>query len=243
MKAAIVTGAGSGIGRATAQRLARDGLAVAVADVNRAAAEETAAAIGERALAVEVDVSDAAAVRRMVADAEAFLGSVDLLVNNAGWDRIGPFIDSDEDLWDKLLAVNLKGQIACSHAVLPGMIDRRSGRIVCVASDAGRVGSSGEVVYSAAKGGVIAFTKALAREVARHGIRVNCVAPGPTDTPFLQGFAAGNERILEAMTKATPLRRLAQPDEIAAAISFLASDDAAFITGQTLSVNGGLNML
>jgi len=178
----------------------------------------------------------------MVQTVEQCLGPIDVLVNNAGWDRIGPFIDSDEALWDRLLAVNLKGPIACSHAVLPGMIERRQGRIVCVASDAGRVGSSGEVVYSATKGGVIAFAKALAREVARHGILVNCVAPGPTDTPFLQGFG-GNERILEAMTKATPLRRLARPEEIAAAISFLASADAGFITGQTLSVNGGLTML
>jgi 2-hydroxycyclohexanecarboxyl-CoA dehydrogenase len=211
-----------------------------VADLNLAAAKETASAIG--GTPVEVDVSDIAAVRHMVQTVEQCLGPIDVLVNNAGWDRIGPFIDSDEALWDRLLAVNLKGPIACSHAVLPGMIERRQGRIVCVASDAGRVGSSGEVVYSATKGGVIAFAKALAREVARHGILVNCVAPGPTDTPFLQGFG-GNERILEAMTKATPLRRLARPEEIAAAISFLASADAGFITGQTLSVNGGLTML
>ncbi|MGI8970929.1 MAG: SDR family NAD(P)-dependent oxidoreductase [Dehalococcoidia bacterium] len=234
---AIVTGGGSGIGRATAKRLASDGFDVVVADLNLEAAKETGGA-----LAVQVDVSDMAGVRRMLQDVNQQLGPVDLLVNNAGWDRVGPFIDSDEAVWDRLLAVNLKGPIACSHAVLPGMIERRQGRIICVASDAGRVGSSGEVVYSATKGGVIAFAKALAREVARHGVLVNCVAPGPTDTPFLQGFG-GNERILEAMTKATPLRRLAQPEEIAAAISFLASADAGFITGQTLSVNGGLTML
>ncbi|HLG69355.1 MAG TPA: 3-oxoacyl-ACP reductase FabG [Chloroflexota bacterium] len=234
---ALVTGGGSGIGRATSRRLAADGYQVAVADLNLAAAQETGGA-----LAVQVDVSDVAGVRAMVQTVEDRLGPIDLLVNNAGWDRIGPFMESDEELWDRLLAVNLKGPIACSHAVLPKMIERKQGRIICVASDAGRVGSSGEVVYSATKGGVIAFAKALAREVARHGILVNCVAPGPTDTPFLQAFAS-SERILEAMTKATPLRRLAQPDEIAAAISFLASPDAAFITGQTLSVNGGLNML
>ena len=234
---AIVTGGGSGIGRATARRLTRDGYQVAVADLNLQAAQDTGCA-----LALEVDVADVEAVRRMVAAVTNQLGSVDLLVNNAGWDRIGPFMDSDEALWDRLLAVNLKGPIACAHAVLPGMIERHAGRIVCVASDAGRVGSSGEVVYSATKGGVIAFAKALAREVARHGILVNCVAPGPTDTPFLQAFG-GSERILEAMTKATPLRRLAQPDEIAAAVAFFASPDAAFITGQTLSVNGGLTML
>ena len=234
---AIVTGGGSGIGRATARRLVAGGYDVAVADLDLAAAEAT-----DGALAVQVDIADTVAVRSMVSTVEQRLGPVDVLVNNAGFDRIGPFIDSDEALWDRLLAVNLKGPIACSHAVLPGMIERGGGRIICVASDAGRVGSSGEVVYSATKGGVIAFAKALAREVARHGILVNCIAPGPTDTPFLRGFG-GNERILDAMTKATPLRRLAQPEEIAAAIAFLASPDAGFITGQTLSVNGGLTMM
>lgn len=241
---AIVTGAGSGIGRATAQRLAGDGWNVAVADVNRAAADGTVELIGEKAIAVEVDVSQNASILEMVNNVQQWLGAIDLLVNNAGWDRIGTFMDSDEALWDKLLAINLKGPIACSHAVLPGMIERGSGRILFVASDAGRVGSSGEVVYSATKGGVIAFAKGLAREVARHGILVNCVAPGPTDTPFLKVFAdAGSERIIEAMAKATPLRRLAKPEEIAGAIAFLASADAGFITGQTLSVSGGLTMI
>jgi len=224
---AVVTGAGSGIGRATARRLAAEGARVAVADLNLEAAQETATQIatdGAIALAIHVDVTSAASARQMVQHTEAELGPITVLVNNAGWDKVSAFIDTDEALWEKLLMINLKGPIACTHAVLPGMIARRSGRIVCVASDAGRVGSSGEVVYSAAKGGVIAFAKALAREVARYGICINCVAPGPTDTPFLQAFtAAGGERIVEAMIKATPLRRLARPEEIAAAIAFLAS--------------------
>jgi 2-hydroxycyclohexanecarboxyl-CoA dehydrogenase len=245
---AIVTGAGSGIGRATAKRLVEEGAKVAVTDINLEAAQATVAqieAIGGMARAVYVDVSSAESARQMAQITETELGPVDVLVNNAGWDKIGPFIETDEAVWEKLLMINLKGPIACTHAVLPGMIARRRGRIVCLSSDAGRVGSSGEVVYSAAKGGVIAFAKALAREVARYGICINCVAPGPTDTPFLKVFETGsdNTRIIEGMIKATPLRRLAQPEEIAAAIAFLASPDAAFITGQTLSVSGGLTMV
>lgn len=244
----IVTGAGSGIGRATARRLVEEGAKVAVADLNPEAAQETVVQIkgsGGTALAVQVDITSAESARQMVQRAEAELGPIDVLVNNAGWDKIESFINTDEALWEKLLMINLKGPIACTHAVLPGMIARRHGRIVCVASDAGRVGSSGEVVYSAAKGGVIAFAKALAREVARYGICINCVAPGPTETPFLEAFKAGSggERIVEAMIKATPLRRLARPEEIATAIAFLASPDAAFITGQTISVSGGLTMV
>ncbi len=245
---AIVTGAGSGIGRATAKRLVEEGAKVAVADIHLEAAQETVAqiqAMGKVALAVHVDVASAESARQLVQVTEAELGPVDVLVNNAGWDKIAPFIETDEALWEKLLMINLKGPIACTHAVLPGMIARRRGRIVCLSSDAGRVGSSGEVVYSAAKGGVIAFAKALAREVARYGICINCVAPGPTDTPFLKAFETGsdNTRIIEAMIKAIPLRRLAQPEEVAAVIAFLASSESAFITGQTLSISGGLTMV
>lgn len=245
---AIVTGAGSGIGRATAQRLADEGAKVAVADINLETAQETVAQIqanGGTALAVHVDVTSAESARQMVQRTEAALGPVDVLVNNAGWDTFAPFLETDAALWEKVLLINLKGPIACTHAVLPGMISRRRGRIVCLSSDAGRVGSSGEVVYSAAKGGVIAFAKALAREVARYGICINCIAPGPTDTPFLKAFETSSDgtRVVEAMIKATPLRRLAQPEEIAAAIAFLASAEAAFITGQTLSVSGGLTMV
>jgi 2-hydroxycyclohexanecarboxyl-CoA dehydrogenase len=243
---AIVTGAGSGIGRATALRLTEEGARVAVADLNLASASETVAlASSSQAIALQVDVTNTASIAAMVVEVESKLGPVDLLVNNAGWDKIDAFVNTDEALWDRVLGINLKGQIACTHAVLAGMIARKRGRIICIASDAGRVGSSGEVVYSAAKGGVIAFAKALAREVARYSICVNCVAPGPTDTPFLKAFTEipGNERIIEAMKKATPMRRLATPEEIAGAVAYLASPDASFITGQTLSVNGGLTMI
>jgi 2-hydroxycyclohexanecarboxyl-CoA dehydrogenase len=239
----VVTGGAGGIGQAVVRRLAGEGARVAVADLDLAAAERVAGELGQHA--VEVDVASVASVREMIHTAEAALGPIDVLVNNAGWDRIQPFVDTDEAFWDRVLAINLKGQIACAHAVLPGMLERRRGRIIGIASDAGRVGSSGEVVYSAAKGGVIAFTKALAREVARFGIRVNAVAPGPADTPFLKIFSEqpNNERIVEAMVRATPLKRLATPEDVAGVVLFLASDDAAFMTGQTVSVSGGLTML
>jgi 2-hydroxycyclohexanecarboxyl-CoA dehydrogenase len=238
-RVAVITGGAGGIGSATASRLATEGASVVVADVDLSAAERVAAELGGRA--VEVDVTAVESISKMVQQ----VGPIDVLVNNAGWDRVQRFVDTDEVFWDKVLAINLRGQIACAHAVLPGMIERKQGRIICVASDAGRVGSSGEVVYSAAKGGVIAFSKALAREVARFGICVNAVAPGPADTPFLKIFSEdpGNERIVEAMVRATPLKRLAQPSDVAGVIAFLASEDAAFMTGQTISVSGGLTML
>jgi 2-hydroxycyclohexanecarboxyl-CoA dehydrogenase len=245
-RVALVTGGAGGIGRATVARLASEGASVVVADLDLDGAQRVVRELspglpeGARLEAAQVDVASVASVQEMVQR----VGALDILVNNAGWDRIHRFVDTDEAFWDRVLAINLKGQIACAHAVLPGMIEREGGRIICVASEAGRVGSSGEVVYSAAKGGVIAFAKALAREVARWQITVNCVAPGPTDTPFLEAFRqAGDERIVEAMVKATPLRRLARPEEIAAAIAYLASEEAAFITGQTLSISGGLTML
>jgi 2-hydroxycyclohexanecarboxyl-CoA dehydrogenase len=244
----IVTGSGSGIGRATAKRLAKEGAKIAVADINPNAANETVQQIqaeGGVAAAVIADITSGDSTRAMVQTTEQALGPVDVLVNNAGWDDIRNFIETNEATWDKLIAINLKGPIACAHAVLPGMIERKHGRIICVASDAGRVGSSGEVVYGACKGGIIAFAKGLAREMARYGILVNCVAPGPTNTPLLRQFdnMPNGEKVLEALTKAVPLRRLAQPEEIAAAIAFFASPDAGYITGQTLSVNGGLNMV
>jgi 2-hydroxycyclohexanecarboxyl-CoA dehydrogenase len=235
----VITGGAGGIGSATASRLAAEGASVVVADVDLSAAERVVAELSARA--VQVDVTSVDSIRQMVEQ----VGRIDVLVNNAGWDRVQRFVDTDEAFWDKALAINLKGQIACAHAVLPGMIERKQGRIICIASDAGRVGSSGEVVYSAAKGGVIAFTKALAREVARFNICVNAVAPGPADTPFLKIFSEdpSNERIVEAMVRATPLKRLAQPVDVAGVVAFLASDDAAFLTGQTVSVSGGLTML
>jgi 2-hydroxycyclohexanecarboxyl-CoA dehydrogenase len=243
---AIVTGAASGIGRATALRLAAEGAAVVIADLNAKGAGEVAKTIsadGGRALALEVDVTDAPGVRAMTERAIAAFGKVDILVSNAGWDRAAPFADTDEELWDRVIAINYRGHLATTHAVLPYMREQGSGRIITVASDAGRVGSSGEVVYSGAKGAVIAFSKGLAREVAGHGINVNCVAPGLIDTPLLAGIAEGNEKLIGAIVRSIPLRRTGRPEEIAAAICFFGSADAAYITGQTLSVNGGLTML
>jgi 2-hydroxycyclohexanecarboxyl-CoA dehydrogenase len=243
---AIVTGAASGIGRATAMRLAAEGAAVVIADVNEEGAGAVARSISEgggRSLALQVDVTDAPGVKAMTARAITAFGRVDILVSNAGWDRAGPFADTDEELWDRVIAINYRGHLATCHAALPYMRERGGGRIVTVASDAGRVGSSGEVVYSGAKGAVIAFTKGLAREVARYGINVNCVAPGLVDTPLLAGIAEGHEKLIAAIVRSIPLGRTGVPEEIAAAICFFASPDAAYITGQTLSVNGGLAML
>jgi 2-hydroxycyclohexanecarboxyl-CoA dehydrogenase len=245
-RVAIVTGAASGIGRATALALACDGAAVAVADIDLAGARgveaEIAAASG-RALAVEVDVTENEKVRAMVASVLEHFGRIDILVSNAGWDRTGLFVDTDPAFWDRSIAINYRGHLACAHAVLPGMIERAFGRIVMVASDAGRVGSTGEAVYSGTKGAVIAFTKALAREVARQGINVNCVAPGLVDTALLTRVSDGYEKLIAAIVRSIPLGRTGRPEEVARAILFLASSDADYITGQTLSVNGGLTMV
>ena len=191
---------------------------------------------------VTLDVSDTAAAAVAVAEIAARLGPVEVLVNNAGIDVVGPFVESEEAAWDRLLTVNLKGTIVCCRAVLDTMIERGKGRIVNIGSDAGRVGSSGEAVYSATKGGVIAFTKTLARETARHGLTVNCVCPGPTDTALLAQVGGGNPKLLEALTRAIPMRRVGRPEEVAAMVTFLAGPDAAYVTGQTISVNGGLTM-
>ena len=241
-RVAIVTGAGRGIGRAIATRLACAGAKVALLDLDETAARETAASIGGGAIGLRCDVADNASVRAAVAEAERQLGPVDILVNNAGWDKFEPFVKSEEATWDRVIAINLKGALNCTHAVLPGMIERERGRIVSIGSDAGRVGSSGEAVYAAAKGGIIAFSKTIAREVARQHINVNVVCPGPTDTPLFAELAGTNERLSDALKRAIPFGRLAEPDEIAAAVEFLVSDDARFITGQTLSVSGGLTM-
>jgi 2-hydroxycyclohexanecarboxyl-CoA dehydrogenase len=243
---AIVTGGASGIGRAAAMRLAEEGAEVVIADLNPEGAGSVAHEIsrrGGRAHAEEVDVTDAPGVKAMTERTNQAFGRVDILVSNAGWDRAGPFADTDEELWDRVIAINYRGHLASCHAVLPYMRGQGGGRIIMVASDAGRVGSSGEVVYSGAKGAVIAFTKGLAREVARDGINVNCVAPGLVDTPMLAGINEGNEKLIAAIIRSIPLRRTGVPEEIAAAICFFASHDAAYITGQTLSVNGGLTML
>lgn len=245
-RVALVTGGARGIGAAIADALAADGWSVAIGDLDGRAASSTAATIAEaRGPSVRgfrTDVADLASVRRSVDETEAELGPVEALVNNAGIDVVKPFVDSTEDEWDRIIAVNLRGTIGCCRAVLDGMIERRSGRIVSIGSDAGRVGSSGEAVYSATKGGVIAFTKALAREVARHGVRVNCVCPGPTETALLDQLAAYSEKLHTGLTRAIPLGRTAQPADIAPAVAFLVSDDARYITGQTLSVSGGLTM-
>ena len=245
-KTAMVTGAGRGIGAAIAEALAAEGAAVAVCDLDAAAAAKTAAGLAERhgvrAVGVAVDIADSAAVRAAVSRVRSDLGPPDILVNNAGIDVIELFVDSAEETWDKIIAVNLRGTIAVTRAVLDGMIERGSGRIIHIASDAGRVGSSGEAVYSATKGGVIAFGKALAREVAQHGITVNSVCPGPTDTALLDQVAAYSQKLRDGLARAIPLRRVGQPDDIAPAVAFLASDQAAYITGQTLSVSGGLTM-
>mgnify|MGYP000078826142 CR=1 FL=1 len=245
-RVALITGAARGIGAATAHALATDGWSVAVGDLDGEAATATAAEIAAAhdvgAIGVGMDVADLASVRDAVGRVEDGLGPVEALVNNAGIDVIKPFLDSTEEEWDRIIAVNLRGTIASCRAVLDGMVGRGSGRIVSIASDAGRVGSSGEAVYSATKGGVISFTKTLARETARHGIRVNCVSPGPTETALLAQVAEYSDRLYAGLARAIPLGRTAQPEDIAPAVAFLVSDAAGYITGQTLSVSGGLTM-
>jgi len=246
-RVAIVTGSGGGIGRATALKFAALGAKVAVADIKVAGAKETAALLekaGTKAIALDTDITDLARVRRMVKDTLEAFGRLDILVNNAGWDIVEPFTKNTPEFWEKVIAINLKGPIFCTRAVLDHMIEKKYGKIVNISSDAGRVGSSGEAVYSACKGGIIAFTKTIAREMARYQININCVCPGPTDTPLLAEITKGETgaRIIDAMTKAVPFRRLGKPEHIAGAVAFLASDEAGFITGQTLSVSGGLSM-
>ena len=239
----FVTGAGRGIGKAIATRLASEGAKVAVADIDTVTAKSTAAAIGDAAVGVRLDVTDSASARAAVAETEKHLGTIDVLVNNAGWDKVEPFLKSTEETWDKVLAINLRGPLNCVKAVLPGMVERGHGRIVSISSDAGRAGSSGEAVYSAAKAGIIGFSKTLAREVARNQINVNVVCPGPTNTALLAEVSSDNPKLMDALTRAIPFRRVAEPEDIAAAIAFFVSDDAKYVTGQTLSVSGGLTMI
>jgi 2-hydroxycyclohexanecarboxyl-CoA dehydrogenase len=244
----IVTGGGGGIGGATCRRFASEGAVVAVFDLNLDAAEKVASGIraeGGRAQAFRCDITDRASVDAAVIAAEKDLGPIEVLVNNAGWDVFKPFTKTEPAQWDKLIAINLTGALHMHHAVLPGMAARKSGRIVNIASDAGRVGSSGEAVYAACKGGLISFSKTIAREHARHGITVNVVCPGPTDTALFADYKAGAgnpEKLMEAFTRAIPLGRIGQPDDLPGAILFFASDDAAYVTGQVLSVSGGLSM-
>jgi 2-hydroxycyclohexanecarboxyl-CoA dehydrogenase len=241
-KIAIVTGAGRGIGRAIAEKLAAEGATVVVSDLNEAAAKETAGALGGGAVSLPADVTSREQVRALAAQVRDRLGRIDVLVNNAGWDKGQAFVDSDPADWDRAIAINLYGVLHTCHAVLPIMAGQGHGAIVNIGSDAGRVGSSGEAVYSAAKGGVIAFTKTIAREMARHRVNVNCVCPGPTDTALFDEVTGGNDKLREALIRAIPFRRLAEPSDLANAVAFLASDEASYITGQTLSVSGGLTM-
>lgn len=239
---AVVTGAGSGIGRATAIRLSADGASVVAADIDvdtaRATVEEIAAS-GQAARAHAVDITDDESIERLRRSVLETEGHCDVLVNNAGWEQIQPFVDTDREFWQRIVSINLLGPIAITHAFVRDMISHGSGKIVNVASDAGRVGSSGETVYAGAKGGVIALTKSLARETARYAIPVNCVCPGPTDTP---AFARVPERLQQALIRAIPFHRTARPEDIAHAVAFFASPRSSYITGQVLSVNGGLTM-
>ena len=241
-KTAVVTGAASGIGRATAETLAAAGAHVILGDVNREMGEAAAAALRVRALGADflfLDVTDAASVADFRDASIARRKHVDIVANVAGWGKTEPFVNNTPELWKRLVDLNLMGPIQVTRAFVEPMIERQAGKIVSVASDAGRVGSLGETVYSGAKGGVIAFTKALARELARHNITVNCVCPGPTDTPLM---AVVPDKIREAFERATPMRRLARPQEVADAILFFASARSDFVTGQVLSVSGGLTM-
>ena len=244
-RVALVTGGTRGIGAAISIALRDAGYKVAAnfggnEDVARAFTAETGIAT------YKFDVSDFGAVKAGVEKITADLGPVEVVVNNAGWDDFMPFLKTSEDFWDKILDINFKGALRVIHTVVPGMVERGFGRVINIGSDAGRVGSSLEAVYSGAKGGIIAFTKTLAREVATKGVTVNTVCPGPTDTPALRKFADTSgqdaDKVIGGMTRSVPMKRLAQPSDIAAAVAFFASDGAEYITGQTLSVSGGLTM-
>ena len=241
-KIAVITGAASGIGRATAEAFARAGAHVLLADINDEGGEAVAGALqaqGCDARYFHVDITDAGSIEKFRQASAANGGAVDIVANIAGWGKTEPFIENKPEFWRKLIDLNFLGTVMVTRAFVDGMMERRSGRIVCVASDAGRVGSLGETVYSGTKGGVIAFTKALAREMARYDVTVNCVCPGPTDTPLM---AAVPDKIKEAFARVTPMHRLATPAEIADAILFFASPHSNFVTGQVLSVSGGLTM-
>jgi 2-hydroxycyclohexanecarboxyl-CoA dehydrogenase len=248
-KTALVAGGGRGIGRAIALALAREGGRIAVADIlkeNAEAVRDEIETMGRGSVACAVDLTRRADVERMVGVVLVEFGQIDILVNCAGWDRLEPFVESSEETWDKILAINFKSVLYTVKAVLPHMISRESGKIVNISSDAGRAGSSWEAVYAGAKGAVIAFSKSIAREVARYKINVNVVCPGLTDTPLLQAVRSQSpdtEKIIEAVVKATPFRRVATPEEIAEAALFLVSPGSGFVTGQTLSISGGLTMM
>lgn len=246
-KRVILTGGASGIGRSAALRLAAEGCIVGILDLNEEAARETArTASGGAVRAYRADIADRAQVEAAVSAFEAEFGPTEGLANVAGWDIPIPFLETDQAFWDKVIRINLYGPLVMHHVVVRAMAARGGGRVVNVASDAGRVGSSGEAVYSACKGGVIAFTKTMARELARQGVILNTLCPGPTETPLFDNFRSmspAGGKIAEGLAKAIPLRRLGQPDDYPGIIAFLLSDDAAFMTGQTISVSGGLTMV
>jgi 2-hydroxycyclohexanecarboxyl-CoA dehydrogenase len=246
-RAVIVTGGANGIGAAIARRLAEESCAVGIFDLDAAAGEKVTGEIeagGGRASLHAVDITDYDAVARAVASFESAFGPVSFLVNNAGWDRAANFLDTTPDFWRKVVAINLFGPLNMNHVVLRGMAARGFGRVVNVASDAGRVGSSGEAVYSACKGGIISLTKTLARELVGKGVILNTICPGPTDTAILRSFLEGPDgtRIAEGLKRAIPMRRLGAPEDYPGLVAFFLSDDAAYITGQTISVSGGLTM-
>lgn len=239
----VVTGAAFGIGRATALQLANDGATVVAADIDADGARSTVARAKDLSLdmrAQAVNITDSESIAELCSSVRDIEGRCDVLVNNAGWEKIAPFRDTSLELRERIIALNLLGPINVTHAFLDGMIERRKGTIVNISSDAGRVGSSGETVYAGAKGGVVAFTKSLAREVARYGISVNCICPGPTNT---DAFGRVPEKLRASLIRAIPLRRVAQPEDIANAISFFSSPRSSYITGQVLSVDGGLTMV
>ena len=245
-KVAFITGAGRGIGREIARTLASRGMDIIVTDVNIDNANETVSIVekeGGKAVAVYCDVTKLESVQEAVGASLAHFEKIDVLVNNAGWDKVEPFLKSEPSTWKMIMDINMMGQIHTCKEILPVMIKNGSGKVINIASDSGRVGSSGEAVYSAAKGGVIAFTKTMAREMARHKINVNCISPGPSNTPLFEEIGSYNEGIAAALEKAIPFRRLAQPSDIANGVAFLASEEADYVTGQTLSVNGGLAMV
>jgi len=246
-KTAIVTGGGQGIGKAIALRLAAEGCNVAIFDLKPETAEATAKeATGGKVKVYGVDVGDRAAVDAAVAKVGEDFGPVWLLVNNAGWDKPMPFLKTDRDLWDKIIRINLYGPLNMHHAVCPGMVANGGGRVVNIASDAARVGTSDEAVYSACKGGLIAFTKSVARELARKNVLLNAVCPGPTNTPMMaEVLGAGDDAMKwkDAMVRGIPLKRMGEPEDYAGIVAFLASEDGSFITGQTVSVSGGMNMI
>ena len=242
-KHVVVTGGASGIGRATVIRLVEEGCNVGIFDLDADGAAATIALCQSgkgKASAYQVDISDYGQVEGAVREFESGVGPVELLANVAGWDKAGAFLETDVQLWNRIIAINLYGPLNVQHVVARGMAERKFGRVVNVASDAGRVGSSGEAVYSACKGGITAFTKTLARELARRGVTLNVVCPGPTDTPFFHSFA--DQKLMDALARAIPMGRLGQPEDCVGIIAFLLSDDAQFMTGQTISVSGGLTM-